>query len=359
MKKLLEDDLNLKLMQMLCAGEGVDVNITELSKSFNKHRNTIKQKITQFIDLKIIEKPRYTFNYLFTELPLIVIEKDNFSRDPKSNTFIEKDPAIWAAFFVKEEEYNTLMIVFHKDLHSYQNWREDIIEEKKVSLEGGSYPSEAIFLSAKNLIKYDPAVSIQLIEGNFRNHRHTKINGLLINEFGLEVLKYLITGRGIKTNENYLSKKLNVHRRTVKRRIEKLLSEKILTPPICSFPRVWVPPEYFLVFSLLEIKRKKENMLRVLKKDPHIPVMFRAVVGRYNLALFSAFYKLEDFLEWAEEYDQRFPGCIGAVKNTYLSPEMTFSIAQNYVSLLYIQTAINRLRGKVMMDLMLGEKEGI
>ncbi|MFX1248397.1 MAG: hypothetical protein ACFFBQ_13510, partial [Promethearchaeota archaeon] len=231
-------------------------------------------------------------------------------------------------------------------------WKESIITEAKITLKEEIYPSEAYFLTMKNLIKYDPTIAVQILEINYKNQHHTVLNGLRINDFRLELIKLLLNGKGIRTNEYHISEILNVHRRTVKRRIDKLLDHRVIDNPVCCFPRVWVPPEYFLVFSLFEIKNKKELLLRALKNDPHIPILFRAIVDRFNLALFGNFYKMEDFLEWAEEYDQRFPGCIGAVKNTFLSPSMTFSIAHNYVTLTFLQNIANRLRGKAFVEMM-------
>jgi len=352
MKDILEDQLNLDIMKLVCSGEGVNVNVTELSNIFEKHRNTIKNNITNLFEHKILEKPFYPFSQLFKEWPLLVIEKANFQRDLRTNTFIEKDPSIWAAFFAKEDEYNTLLIEFHKDLYSYQNWRESIITEEKITLEEKSYPSESVFLTMKNLVKYDPTVSVQIIQNNFKNNRHKELNGLRITEFRLELIKLLLAGKGIKTNENHLGSVLKVHRRTIKRRIEKLVDRRILNNPVCCFPRVWVPPEYSLVFSLFEVKKNYDLLLRTFKNDPHIPILFRAIVDKFNIALFGIFYKMEDFLEWAEEYDQRFSGCIGAVRNTYLSPKMTFSIIHNYVSLTYIQNKINRLHGEALVEMM-------
>ena len=355
MNKNLEDQLNLKIMEQICSGNGVTVNVTELSNLFEKHRNTIKNNIAKLFEHKILERPSYPFSHLFKEWPLLVIEKANFQRDLKTNIFIEKDPSIWAAFFAKEDEYNTLLIEFHKDLYSYQNWKESIINEEKITLNEKSYPSEAVFLTMKNLIKYDPSVSVQIIQNNFQNNRHVDLNGLRMNDFRLELLSLLVTGKGISTNENHLGNILNVHRRTVKRRIEKLINQRILDNPVCCFPRVWVPPEYSLVFSLLEVKRNYDLLLRTFKNDPHIPVLFRATVDKFNIAIFSVFYKMEDFLEWAEEYDQRFPGCIGAVRNTFLSPKMTFSITHNYVTLTFIQNIIDRLHGKALLEMMKGD----
>jgi hypothetical protein len=48
MNALLEDPLNLKILEFLCSGIGIIVNINELSKRFKRHRNTIKTKINSF-----------------------------------------------------------------------------------------------------------------------------------------------------------------------------------------------------------------------------------------------------------------------------------------------------------------------
>ncbi|MFX1538258.1 MAG: hypothetical protein ACFFDI_29020, partial [Promethearchaeota archaeon] len=266
-----------------------------------------------------------------------------------------EDPFIWAAFFAKEEAYNTFLIEFHKDLHSYQNWKENIINERKITLIESSFPSETIFLSTKSLIKYNPAASAKVLEKNYKNGYHDQLNGLKIDDFVINLIIHLLEGKGIRTNESILARKLDVHRRTIQARIRRLLHEKIILPPVCHFPRVWVPPEYFLVFSLLKIKRKRDLVLRMLKDDPHISVMFNTFWGQYNLALFSTFYTIEDYLKWSEEYDQRFPECIEAVKNTYLSPAMTFSIAQNYVTLTFIENLIKTIKGEELMELMKGK----
>ena len=350
MNTLLEDPLNVKLLELICSGKGITININEISKRLGKHRNTVKSKIKNLFDYKIIDPPHYPFYWYFTEYPLIVIEKNDFPRDFKTNEWIEKDPYIWAAFFIKEEEYNTLMIEFHKNLLAYQNWRESILEEGKVTYaDKNPYPSETIFLSSQNIIKYDPSSPIYLIENRIQKKPDAQFNDLIIDTLTLDILKILLAGKGIKTNESLLAKELNVHRRTVQRRIEMFLNEKIITQAVCRFPRIWVPPEYFFVISLIEIRKNKESIVRTLKQDPHVPFMIKTFTGRYNLLLFTISYRMKDHLRWQEEYDQRFVDSIGAIKNTYLTPEMTFSIAQEYVSLVFLQEKLKRLQAKSVM----------
>ena len=110
MNNLLESELNLNILKLILSGEGVEINISELSKQLGKHRNTIRDRINKLYEHKIINKPQYPFPWLFKELPLMVISKTNFIRDEKTKKFIEHDDYLFAAFFFKEEEYNTLTI---------------------------------------------------------------------------------------------------------------------------------------------------------------------------------------------------------------------------------------------------------
>ena len=114
------------------------------------------------------------------------------------------------------------------------------------------------------------------------------------------------------------------------------------------FPKIIVPPDYMLVKSLFQIKKKQDKVLKLLKSDPHVTWIIKAVLGRggYNLVVFSTFYRMEDHLEWQEKLDQQLSSCIGSVKNTYLSPAMTFSITPRYVSIYIIKNRLKQFHGK-------------
>ena len=58
MSGLLNDELNLNLLECICSGKGVEVNISELSKILKKHRNTISNKLKELFGHNIINKPR-------------------------------------------------------------------------------------------------------------------------------------------------------------------------------------------------------------------------------------------------------------------------------------------------------------
>ncbi|TFG34050.1 hypothetical protein EU527_05475 [Candidatus Thorarchaeota archaeon] len=354
MKDLLDDPLNIELLKLVCGGEGVDINIRELSSLLGKHRNTIQSRFDKILQHEIIDPPFHPFRHLLNELPLLVVEKISLSRDPKTNLWIEIDPNIWAAFFFKEEEFNTLMIEIHKDFYDYQIWKERILNENLITSRSSTeyIPSESLYLSTKAILKYDPSSSIKVFRENFRQGIHTKINGLELDEISVDILEALLLGKGIQANPNKLAKALDIHRKTVQRRLDLLMSETIILPPVCRFPRIWTPPEYFLVLSLLEITKNKDRISKILSDDSHVSMLLRANVGRYNLLAFNSFYRMEDHLAWQEEYDQRFSNSFGAVKNYYLSPEMTFAINQQYTSLAYLNARTESLRGKELMKSM-------
>ena len=73
MSEMLNDPLNLDLLECICQGEGVEVNINSLSKTFKKHRNTIKIHVNELLDSSIIEGPGYPLKWIFQEYPLLVL----------------------------------------------------------------------------------------------------------------------------------------------------------------------------------------------------------------------------------------------------------------------------------------------
>lgn len=352
MSEILKDPINIKLARLLCSGFGVEINISELSRILNKHRNTIDGRIEKIIDSKIIDPPFCPFDYLQEIYPLMVIEKADMPRDPRTNDFIEKDPYIEAAYFVKDEEYNTLLIEYHQDLYAYQKWKEDVKREEKITPSETRQPSEALFLSVKSIVKYDTYAPIMHIEKNYKDQRLKSINGLVLDDHYIDILNALLRGKGLRINDSVIAREMELHRKTVKRRIDHLISNNVTANPVCRFPRIWAPPEHFQVISLYEIKRRKDVVMAAFMRDPHVTMIIKTNSGRFNVVLIGSFYKMEDHLAWQEDYDLRFPGCLGAVRNTYLSPAMTFSITQQYIYLLYLKKAKDKIRGESIARMM-------
>ena len=129
-----------------------------------------------------------------------------------------------------------------------------------------------------------------------------------------------------------------------------ILREGLLSEPVCRFPNFFAPPNYFLTYSLFEIKKSKEKVIREIIKDPHIPIALNIIHGKYNLLLFENHRSISDHLRWEESYRKRFPDSFGSASITYLSPEMTISFDQQIVSLSIIRNTLERFRGKGLRE---------
>ncbi len=346
MKISLENKTTLKLLELLCTGEGVNINISALSKELKKHRNTLKDRVNQLIDHKIVEKPFYPLLWMFNEYPLLVISKDKLQRDEKTKALIEKDPHIFAGYFFQEEAYNTLTIQFHKDLYSYHTWSDNILENEKIIKEEDRYPPNALLFSTKRILKFDTTAPFRIIERGFKKGRIKEIGNLKLDSLSVNILKLILNGKSIRTNENSLARTLNVTRSTVIRQIQGLLQEGIIGKPISRFPLTFVPPDYMLIFSLYEIKKRCKEVEGFFRRDHRVPLLIKANTGRYNYFVASTFKTVEDHIKWQEKHTQNFNVCIKAIKNTYLSPAMTFSINQNSIAQELIKKKLRLLKEK-------------
>jgi len=350
MSNLLNDALNLDILENICEGTSVEVNISALSKMLKKHRNTIKTQVTGLLEHKIINPPIYPFIWLYQEYPLFIVARADLPRSPEVDNFLREDENIFAAFYVRDEAYNTLMIEYHKDIYTYGEWRKRIVDQKKIPSREARYPADVNFFSNKHIFKYQPQSPIYLMEETYRAGEEIEINGFEISPLCFQIMKKLMNGEGIQTNENLLSQKLNVHRKTIERRISSFIKEKIVGKPACRFPKFFVPPNYILVYCLVEVKSGYDKILKAIRADPHIPMALEANVGKYNLLLFKVFKSVEEHFKWEEEYDHRFPGCLGAMKKITMSPQMTANIFQQKVSLSIIHKRKEMIRGQEIME---------
>ena len=354
MSDLLNDRLNLDILENICSGIGVDVNISMLSNMFKKHRNTIKTQVNALFDHKIINRPIYPFIWLYEEYPLLVVVRADLPRNKEIDKFLREDEHIFAAFYVRDEEYNTLLIEHHSDIHTYGEWKEKIVREHRIPPRELRYPAHALFFSNHHIIKYQPNSPIYMMEKRHKKDKTLDINGYKMNDLCIQILKTLVLGKAIRTNENMLAERLDVHRKTIERRISALLKENIVSEPVCRFPKFFVPPSKILVYFLVEIKKSMQKVINTIKSDPCIPFALKASIGRYNLLMFGAFFNVEEYFKWEERYDQRFPDTIGAMKIIYLSPKMTASIDQQKVSLDIINKRKQYLHGRKLIDTIKG-----
>jgi predicted transcriptional regulator len=350
MSELFNDMLNIEILENLCSGVGVDVNINALSKAFNRHRNTIKIQVDNLFKNNIINEPIYPFIWLYKEYPLLVIARADLPRNESIGEFLENDEHTFGVFYVRDEEYNVVLIEYHKDIYTYGKWKEEIVSKNKIPPRETRYPAHSLFFSNNNIIKYQPHSPILLMERLYDDGKEVTINGFRMNHLCFKILKKLMVGEGIRTNENMLAEKLGVNRKTVERHIQVLLREKIVEDPVCRFPKFFVPPDHILVYALMEIKKSKDKIIKAIKSDPHVPIAFDANIGRYNLLLFKVFSNVEEHFQWEERYDNRFTDCLGAMKKLFLSPQNTVSIDQQKVSLGIIREKKELLHGRNLIQ---------
>jgi len=334
MSNLINNKLNLEILENIVGGTGVSVNVSALSKSLNKHRNTIKAQVDELYQNNIIVGPYYPFTEVFNERPLFAVVKADLPKSEQVEKFLIEDNAIFASFRSWDEGYNTLLFEFHKDMSSYYLWKERLVGDNILPPLENRFPADVLFLNNKLRIKYDPNSSIYCLEKEFKENNELIINGYKIKTLGFEILKKLLRGEGIKTNEHLLAGKLNTHRRTIERRIEKLMEEGIISRPLCRFPKFFVPPDYVLVFCFVRLNKCKERIYDHIKNHCSIPIAYRGHTGRYNLLYFGTFASVEDHFKWEEKLHELFPDeCFGAMKKTYLSPRLTAAIDQQKVCL--------------------------
>jgi hypothetical protein len=156
----------------------------------------------------------------------------------------------------------------------------------------------------------------------------------------------LVSGGVFKLNENYLSRELRIHRKTIMKRIDRLLQEGWILKPVCRFPDLLCPPNYVLVYSMMAVHKAKERVTLALQNDPHVAMALRISIGGYNLLLISAHPDVSEHMEWEQSLSKRFPSSIGRVDVTYLSPRTKILIDQQKVSLGIIEERLARVRGR-------------
>ncbi len=343
MEKLLSDKFNLLILQNVCSGNGLEVNLGSLSKRLRKHRNTVRERVRSLLSHKIIDRPVVPFLGLFKEYPLLVAVYADLPSDKEAVRWIVRDPKIFAAFKVREGEYDMLLFEFHKDILDYYTWREQLVSEGSIPVRRERTPSEALYFSNNLILKYEPSAAVHLIGEKVRREGRIQLNDYVLDKFGFNVLSHLIKGEGMRINENFLSKKVGIHRSTIRKRILRMQEQQLILPPLCRFPLFFVPTSLLLVFSMLEVKNFKDKFMQDILVDPHVSLAYKISRGKYNFLLFECHESIEGYLQWEEMYERKYSSCFGSIKNNYLSPNMTLSIDQQKVSLGIIQEKLRQI----------------
>lgn len=334
MSQITDDELNYRLLRSLVYGIGVSANIYRLSKTLKKHRNTVRKRVKEIFENKVLNPPIFPFMGLYKEYPLLVLAWAGLPYEENVEKWIKEDPHIFAAFRSRYSEYNTLLILYHKDITSYQLWREKIAAEHKVPLVNGSLPpSSTSFFSNQLMIKYNPNATIYLIEEELRKNGYVTLNESKLDKVSFQIVKLLTKGKCIKINENMLSREIGINRKTIIKRTQELIKERWISNPVCRFPNFFTPPNYILAICKLEIRSAKRKFVQNIRNDPHVTLAFNVKEGGYDVLLFGAFKNLEEELKWEVKQGLYLPKCIGRVDIQYFSPKNIVNINQRKLSL--------------------------
>lgn len=336
------DKISLKILRSLCSGRGVFVNLTWLSKTLKKHRSTIKRRVDELFKYKIIDRPICPFG-LFKAYPLLVVVHSHFPEPDDVESWLKKDKNIFAVFNIRKGDYNYMLFEFQESILKYHLWREGLVKRGKIPPRNVRQASKRMFFSNQLIRKFAPNAPVGLIEKEFLDKVSVNINDYVLDRLSFDILKLLLFGEGLKINENWLSRLLGVHRKTISARIERLVEQGWILSPVCRFPNFFVPPNYLFVFSLVEIKSDEKRVLSDFEKDSHISLVYQVSEGKYNYLLFSCYNDIEEYLRWDLDYRRRFPGIFGAAEVNYLSPKMTISIDQQKVSLGFIEKKLRSI----------------
>jgi DNA-binding Lrp family transcriptional regulator len=294
----------------------------------------VRSRVQELLDKKMIQPPRFPFIGLYREYPLLVLTWADLPYDQAVETWLDEDPHVFAAFRSRFQEYNTLLVLYHKDITDYQLWREQLAAERKAfSANGSPAASSTSFFSNQLMVKFDPNAPIYLLEEEVRRDGRLSLNGCMLDKLDFQILKLLVTGRCIKLNENQLSRELGIHRKTIASRTEELLAEKWIGPPICRFPNFFIPPDYILAICRLQIKSAKQEFIQNIRNDPHITLALDIKEGVYDLLLFGAFKDLADELEWEVKTGLYLPNSIGKVDVQFFAPQSVVIANNRKVSL--------------------------
>lgn len=331
---MIRDQPEYPLLKSLVYGNGVSVNIHCLGRTLRRHRNTVRKRVEEIFKNKVLTRPYFPFAGLSKEYPLLVLTEADLPYDDNVEKWFREDPHIFAAVRSRYSEFNTLLILYHKDITSYQLWREKLTVEGKIPLIDGSLPrSSTSFYSNELIIKYDPNAPIHLMEEELKNKGEIMLNGYRLDRLSFQIVKLLAEGKCIKLNENQLSKELGLHRRTIVKKTQKFIDEEWISTPLCRFPSFYTPPDYIMAVCKFEVKSDKQAFIQNLRMDPHVTIALHTNNDEYNILFFAAFRNLDEELKWEIHNAVRFPKAIGKVDIHFFSPSNVVETSQRRVYL--------------------------
>lgn len=116
------------------------------------------------------------------------------------------------------------------------------------------------------------------------------------DELNLRLLRYLLSGEGVHVNISKLSRELDIHWATVKKRLENLYENDLLNPPFYSFVQLF--EEYPLLVLVKADMPRTQGIRNFYQDDSHIFAAFSCMEGFYNTFLIEYFEGLEEYHSW-------------------------------------------------------------
>jgi DNA-binding Lrp family transcriptional regulator len=121
----------------------------------------------------------------------------------------------------------------------------------------------------------------------------------LRDEFSLRLLRYLVSGAGVRVNINSLAKELGMHRTTIKTRLDSLFENHMLARP--RYPFMQLFQEYpLLILALADIPRIPQAQ-HFFEDDSHIFAAYTCREGDYNTMMIEFFKDMESYHSWREK----------------------------------------------------------
>jgi hypothetical protein len=133
MRDLLNDKETLIILDEIVSGKAVSVNFSDLSRILDKHRNTIKNKVENIFNYKIVNRPVFPFLGLYRIYPLLVAVHIDMPENKEFVKWLKECPYIFAAFKSRQGDYDTLLFVYHKNITSYQLWMDSLPSARALS----------------------------------------------------------------------------------------------------------------------------------------------------------------------------------------------------------------------------------
>ncbi len=96
------DEVNLRILKEICSGTGLFINLSYLSRKLKKHRNTIKVRVNELLESKIINPPIFPFFRQYKAHPLLIIILADLPPTEDVLEWMRKDKHIFAAFKIRQ-----------------------------------------------------------------------------------------------------------------------------------------------------------------------------------------------------------------------------------------------------------------